>query len=55
MYDNDLKGKHFEAASRKMLKERGLIVLPRSVEIFEPMVPKDIALKLWGREKTEPI
>jgi hypothetical protein len=51
MYDNDLKGKNFEAASRKMLKKRGLIVLPRSVEIFEPMVPKDIALKLWGKEK----
>jgi len=51
MYENDLKGKNFEDATRKMLKEKGLIVLPQSVEIFEPMVPKDIALKLWGKEK----
>jgi hypothetical protein len=52
IYDNDLKGKNFEDASRKMLKEKGLIVLPRSVEIFEPVIPNDIALKLWGKEKT---
>jgi hypothetical protein len=51
MYENDLKGKTFEDASRKMLKEKGLIVLPRSVEIFEPMVPRDMALELWGKEK----
>jgi len=51
MYENDLKGKNFEDATRKMLKEKGLIVLPQSVEIFEPMVPKDVALKLWGKEK----
>ena len=33
LYENDLKGKTFENASRKILK-RGLNVLPRSVEIF---------------------
>jgi len=51
MNENDLKGKSFESATRKMLKGRGLIVLPESVEIFEPMVPEDIALKLWGKQK----
>ncbi len=51
LYENDLKGKSFEDATRKMLKEKGLIVLPQSVEIFEPMIPKDIALRLWGKEK----
>ena len=34
-----------------MLKDNGLIVLPESVEIFEPMIPKDIALKFWGKVK----
>jgi hypothetical protein len=51
MYENDLKGKNFEDATRKMLKEKGLKVLPQSVEVFEPIVPKNIALKLWGKEK----
>jgi hypothetical protein len=51
MYENDLKGKNFEDATRKMLKEKGLLVIPQSVEIFEPMVPKEIAFKLWGKEK----
>ena len=51
IYENDLKGKRFENATRKLLEEMGLLVLPESVEIFEPMIPKDIAHILWGKEK----
>jgi hypothetical protein len=50
-YENDLKGKTFEKATREMLGKQGLIVFPESIEIFKPMLPKEIAFRLWGKEK----
>lgn len=51
LYENDLKGKAFEKATKEMLEKHGLIVFPKSIEIFEPIIPKEVSLQLWGREK----
>lgn len=52
LYENDLKGKTFEKATKEMLENQGLIVFLKSIEIFEPIIPKEIALKLWNKEKS---
>lgn len=50
-YENDLKGNVFEKACRKLMCDKGLVTLPRPVDIFEPMLPNDISYKLWNKLK----
>jgi hypothetical protein len=49
----DLKGPIFEEACRKLMLKKGLATLPSSVDIPEPMLPKQVSLKLWNRHKNE--
>jgi len=50
-YEKDLKGKAFEDACRKLLRDNEYNTLSNSVDIFEPMVPLGISEKLWGKQK----
>lgn len=50
-YENSLKGLVFEKACRKLMREKGLVTLPRSVDIFEPMLPADISDRLEKKPK----
>jgi hypothetical protein len=49
----DLKGPTFEEACRKLMLKKGLATLPTSVDIPEPMLPKQVSIKLWNRQKNE--
>jgi len=51
-YENDLKGKVFEEACRKMLRQNNFNTIPTRIDVFEPMVPLEISYKLWGKQKT---
>lgn len=51
-YDNNLKGQAFEDACRKMLMEKGLKAVPTRVDLLEPVLPPDISISLYGRQKT---
>lgn len=51
VFSNDLKGKAFEEACRRLLSGRGLHTLHRRIDIFEPTVPDELAFALWGRQK----
>lgn len=53
IYENDLKGKAFEEACRKMLREKGLKTIPTRVDILEPTLPLDISNLLWGKQKAQ--
>jgi hypothetical protein len=50
-YEEGLKGPVFEEACRNTLRKKGFNTLPNCVKINEPMLPKDISIKLWLREK----
>jgi len=50
-YENGLKGPVFEEACRKLLREKGFQTLPSNVKIDEPMVPLEVALTLWRKQK----
>lgn len=50
-YDKNLKGKAFEEATRNLFRGKGLKTVSKSVEIFEPVLPADISLLLWGKRK----
>ncbi|MCL4429748.1 MAG: hypothetical protein M1167_03240, partial [Chloroflexi bacterium] len=50
-YDNNAKGQAFERACRKQLIEKGLNVIEGSVDVFEPIIPSQICLSLWGKVK----
>jgi len=52
-YENDLKGKSFEKACRKLLKDNNFNTLPSRVDVFEPMLPLEISQKLWGKQKAQ--
>jgi len=52
-YENDLKGKAFEKACRKLLKDHNFNTFPSRVDVFEPMLPLEISLKLWGKQKAQ--
>lgn len=45
-YENDLKGKAFEDACRRMLKDNGFFALNSRVDVFEPILPLEISQKL---------
>jgi len=51
VYNNDLKGKAFEEACRKLLREKGLATIPKRIDILEPMLPPEISYFLWGKQK----
>ena len=51
-YENDLKGKAFEEACRKLLNGYSFNTLPSRVDVFEPMLPLEICQRLWGKQKT---
>ena len=51
LYDNNLKGKAFENACRNMLEEKGLRTVPRRIDVFEPLLPLDVSVTLWGKQK----
>jgi hypothetical protein len=42
-YENDLKGEVFEKACRKLMYDKGLATIPRSVDVFEPMLSSAIS------------
>jgi hypothetical protein len=50
-YEEGLKGPVFEEACRNSLRKKGFKTLPNCVKINEPIIPKDISIKLWHREK----
>jgi hypothetical protein len=50
-YEEGLRGPVFEEACRNTLRKKGFNTLPNCVKINEPMLPKDISIKLWLREK----
>ncbi|HJW65455.1 MAG TPA: hypothetical protein VJ507_01600 [Candidatus Bathyarchaeia archaeon] len=52
VYDNNLKGQAFEEACRKKLLDKGLKTIPKRVDIFESILPAEISLALWGRQKS---
>jgi hypothetical protein len=47
----NLKGPIFEEACRKLMLNKGLATLPSSIDIPEPMLPKQVSYKLWNRQK----
>jgi len=51
-YENDLKGKVFEEACRKLLKDYSFNTLSSRVDVLEPMLPLGICQRLWGKQKT---
>lgn len=53
VYDNNLKGQAFEDACRKMLREKGLKTVPERVEISEPILPLEISVSLWDKQKVK--
>jgi hypothetical protein len=50
-YENDFKGMAFERACRKLLRENHLRTVPGRIDVFESMLPPDIANMLWGKQK----
>jgi len=52
VYDNNLKGQAFEEACRKTLRDNGLKTIPKRVDITEPILPAEVSLALWGRQKS---
>lgn len=50
-YSNDLKGNAFEKACRKLMYDKGLVTLPRPVDIFEPMLSPAVSYRLWNKQK----
>lgn len=52
VYDNNLKGQAFEEACRKTLLDNGLKTIPKRVDITEPILPSEVSLALWGRQKS---
>lgn len=51
IYENNLKGKVFEEACRELLRKNGFNTIPERVDVFEPMLPYDVACSLWGKQK----
>jgi hypothetical protein len=51
VYENDLKGRNFEEACRKLLVDREFSTLPDRVDVHEPMLPPEVTSFLWGKEK----
>lgn len=51
VYNNDLKGKTFEEACRKLLQEKGLTTITGRIDILEPTLPPEISYFLWGKQK----
>lgn len=51
VFNNDLKGKSFEEACRKLLLDEGLKTLSDRVDILEPAIPPAISYSLWGKQK----
>jgi len=51
VYNNDLKGISFENACRKLISSKGFLTVPRRVDVFESMIPTNISLLLWGKQK----
>jgi hypothetical protein len=51
VYENSLKGWHFEDGCRKLLAQKGMQVIPRRIEIFEPTLPSLASKTLYGKEK----
>lgn len=50
-YSKDLKGRNFEEACRKLLRDKGLVTFQERVDIFESMLPTNISDRLWGYQK----
>lgn len=50
-YDKNSKGEAFENGCRKMLREGGLNTIPERVDILEPILPPDVSISLWGKQK----
>ncbi|MBE3116437.1 hypothetical protein IMZ68_04460 [Candidatus Bathyarchaeota archaeon] len=51
-YEDGLKGPVFEEACRKALRDKGFSTVPSCVKIDEPMLPIDVSLELWRKQKT---
>lgn len=51
VYENDLKGKAFEKGCRELLKRNHFTPYSGRIQVKEPMIPSEISLALWGREK----
>lgn len=49
--NNDLKGKSFEEACRKLLRDEGLKTLSERVDILEPVISPTTSYSLWGKQK----
>jgi len=49
--NNDLKGKAFEEACRRLLRDSGLRTLSKRVNILEPAISPEISYLLWGKQK----
>jgi hypothetical protein len=49
--NNDLKGRAFEEACRRMLRRNGFNTLLGRVDIPEPILPRDVSFALWGKQK----
>jgi hypothetical protein len=52
VYDNNLKGQAFEEACRKTLRENGIKTISKRVDITEPILPAEVSIALWGRQKS---
>ena len=50
-YENDLKGKTFEEACRKLLRDNKFNTLSTCIDVFEPMLPLGISEKFWRKQK----
>ena len=50
-YDKNSKGEAFENGCRKMLSDGGLNTIPGRVDILEPILPPDVSISLWGKQK----
>jgi hypothetical protein len=51
--NNDVKGKAYERACRKVLTKRGFLVLPESLEISGEFIPPEVSMDLWGHVKRQ--
>lgn len=49
--NNDLRGKAFEEACRKMVQNSNFETLPRRVNVREPTISYEISFPLWGKQK----
>lgn len=51
VYNNDLKGKIFEEACRKLLADKELKTFSDRINILEPTLPPEVSYELWGKQK----